>query len=69
MKIIYSKDEVIEIMKTAVSELIDVEITDIDFAHFSDEFLHILCIKKEKTLNPRRWVKEPSYQTPVVPGE
>jgi hypothetical protein len=69
MKITYTRDEVIEIMKAAISELIDVEITDVEFAHYGNEFLHIECTKKEKTTNPRRWVKDPSYQTPFVPGE
>jgi hypothetical protein len=64
MKITYTREEVIEIMKTAVSELIDVEITDVEFAHYGNDFLHIECTKKEK-----KWVTEPSYQTSFVPGE
>ena len=64
MKILYSREEVIEIMKTSVSELIDVEITDIEFSHYGAEFLHIICTKQEK-----KFATEPSYQTPFVPGE
>lgn len=64
MKIIYSRDEVIAIMKTTVSELVDVDITDIEFSHYGNEFLHITCTKQEKV-----FAVEPSYQTPFVPGE
>jgi hypothetical protein len=64
MKITYTRDEVIEIMKTAVSELIDVDITDIEFAHYGNEFVHITCTKQEK-----KFTADPSYQTPFVPGE
>lgn len=64
MKITYTRDEVIEIMKTAVSELIDVDITDIEFAHYGTDFLHITCTKSEK-----KFATEPSYQTPSVPSE
>jgi hypothetical protein len=60
MKITYTRDEVIEIMKTAVSELIDVDITDIEFAHYGTDFLHITCTKQEKV-----YAIEPSYQTPL----
>jgi hypothetical protein len=63
MKITYTRDEVIEIMKIAVSELIDVDITDIEFAHYGEEFLHITCTKQEK-----KYTAEPSYQTDLKPA-
>lgn len=69
MKITYTRDEVIEIMKIAVAELIDVDITDIEFSNYGVEFLHITCTKVEKVTAPRRWIKDPSYQTPFVPSE
>ena len=64
MKIVYTREEVIEIMKRTVSELIDVDITDIEFSHYGNDFLHIECTKQEK-----KFEVEPSYQTPFVPGE
>jgi len=64
MKIIYSREEVIAIMKTAVSELVDVDIIDIEFNNYGNEFLHITCTKQEK-----KFATEPSYQTPFVPSE
>ena len=64
MKIVYTREEVIEIMKTTVSELIDVDITDIEFSHYGNDFLHIECTKSEK-----KYTAEPSYQTPFVPSE
>lgn len=64
MKITYTREEVIEIMKTAVSELIDVDITDVEFAHYGSDFLHITCTKQQK-----KFEVEPSYQTPCVPSE
>jgi hypothetical protein len=60
MKITYTRDEVIEIMKLAVAELIDVDITDIEFSHYGNDFLHIECTKQDK-----KFKVEPSYQTPL----
>ena len=64
MKIVYTREEVIEIMKTTVSELIDVDIEEIEFSNYGKEFLHITCTKQAK-----KFEAEPSYQTPFVPGE
>lgn len=60
MKIVYSREEVIEIMRQTVSELIDVDIEDIEFSNYGVEFLHITCTKQAKKLQT-----EPSYQTPL----
>lgn len=52
MKIVYSREEVIEIMKTTVSELIDVDIEEIEFSNYGVEFLHITCTKVKKVTVP-----------------
>lgn len=64
MKIVYTREEVIEIMKRTVSELIDVQITDIEFSHYGNDFLHIECTKKEKTESPQLWMERAKQQIP-----
>ena len=66
MKISYTKEEVMQIMKSHVADLIDVEVTDITLSAYSEDFMNVVCTKVEKTKNPRRWIKDESYRDSQV---
>ena len=68
MKITYTKAEALEIMRNHISDLLDVEISEIEVSNYSTDYLEVTCTQVEKVTNPRRWIKDPSYQdsTPEV---
>jgi hypothetical protein len=69
MKISFTKDEVIKIMRNHVSDLIDVEVTDLEQSNYGEDFIVVCCTKVEKTKNPRRWIKDESYRDPTPAPE
>lgn len=68
MKITYTKAETLALMKSHIADLLDVEISEIAVSNYSTDFLEVTCTQVEKVTNPRRWIKDPSYQdtTPEV---
>jgi hypothetical protein len=62
MKITYTKSEALELMKRHIADWLEVDVTDITFSAYSEDFLSVSCKKVEKVTNPRRWIKDPSYQ-------
>lgn len=60
MKITYTKDEIIVVMKDYIATLIDVEIQDVDISNYGNDFITVTCTKKQKV-----YETEPSYQTPL----
>jgi hypothetical protein len=65
MKLIYTKQEALEIIKNHIADLLDVEVTDVTVSQYSEDFLAVTCTKVEKTKNPRRWIKDESYRDPA----
>ena len=65
MKLIYTKQEAIEIMRNHIADLLDVEVTDVTMSQYSEDFLAVTCNKIEKPKNPRRWIKDESYRDPA----
>ena len=65
MKITYTKAEALEIMRNHISDLLDVEISEIEVSNYSTDYLEVTCTQVEKVTNPRRWIKDPSYQDPT----
>ena len=65
MKITYTKAEALEIMRNHISDLLDVEVTEITVSNYSEDYLNVTCAKVEKVTAPRRWIKDPSYQDPT----
>ena len=65
MKITYTKTEALEIMRNHISDLLDVDVTEITVSAYSDDFMSVTCTKVEKVTAPRRWIKDPSYQDPT----
>lgn len=62
MKITYTKAEALAIMKKHISDLLDVEISEIAVSNYSTDYLEVTCTQVEPITNPRRWVKNESYQ-------
>jgi len=62
MKITYTKAEALEIMRNHIADLLDVQVTEITVSNYSEDYLNVTCSKVEKVTNPRRWIKDPSYQ-------
>ena len=69
MKITYTKAEALEIMRNHISDLLDVEVTEITVSNYSEDYLNVTCTKVEKVTAPRRWIKDPSYQDPAPETE
>ena len=69
MKITYTKAEALEIMRNHISDLLDVEISEIEVSNYSTDYLEVTCTQVEKVTNPRRWIKDPSYQDPTPTPE
>ena len=69
MKITYTKAEALEIMRNHISDLLDVEVTEITLSAYSEDFMSVTCKKVEKVTAPRRWIKDPSYQDPAPETE
>jgi hypothetical protein len=65
MKLIYTKAEAMEIMKNHITDLLDVEVTDVTVSHYDLDFLEITCTKIDKVKRARRWIKDESYRTEV----
>ena len=69
MKITYTKAEALEIMRNHISDLLDVEISEIEVSNYSIDYLEVTCTQVKKVTNPRRWIKDPSYQDPTPETE
>jgi hypothetical protein len=67
MKLIYTKAEALEIMRNHISDLLDVEVTDVTMSQYSEDFLAVTCNKIDKPKRASRWIKDESYQTPAAP--
>ena len=65
MKITYTKSEALDLMKRHIADWLEVDVTDITLSAYSDDFMSVTCKKVEKVTNPRRWIKDPSYQDPA----
>lgn len=59
MKITYTKAEALALMQKHISDLLDVEVTEIELSAYSDDFLRVTCTQV-KTI-----VADESYQDPA----
>ena len=59
MKITYTKNEVLALMKKHIADLLDVDVTEITLSAYSDDFLSVTCTHV-KTI-----VADESYQDPA----
>jgi ribosomal protein S24E len=60
MKIIYSKDETLDMVKKHIADMLDVEITEISVSQYSTDFLQITCTQVGK-----QYAVDESYQDPA----
>ena len=65
MKLIYTKAEALEIMRNHISDLLDVEVTDVTMSQYSEDFLAVTCNKIDKPKRASRWIKDESYRDPA----
>ena len=65
MKLIYTKQEVLEIMRNHIADLLDVKITDLNMSYYIEDFLEITCTKIDKPKRASRWIKDESYRDPA----
>ena len=59
MKITYTKNEALALMKKHIADLLDVDVTEITLSAYSDDFLSVTCTHV-KTI-----VADESYQDPA----
>jgi hypothetical protein len=69
MKLIYTKEEVMQIMKSHVADLIDVEVTFLAQNNYGEDFITICCTKIDKPKRASRWIKDESYRDPRPSSE
>jgi hypothetical protein len=69
VKITYTKAEALEIMRNHISDLLDVRVGEITVSSYAEDYMTVICTKVEKVTNPRRWIKDPSYQDPAPETE
>ena len=65
MKLIYTKAEALEIMRNHISDLLDVEVTDVTMSQYSEDYLSVTCNKIDKPKRASRWIKDESYRDPA----
>ena len=65
MKLIYTKAEALEIMRNHISDLLDVEVTDVTMSQYSEDYLSVTCTKIDKPKRASRWIKDESYRDPA----
>jgi len=60
MKITYTKAETLALMKKHISDLLDVEISEIAVSNYSTDFLEVTCTQASK-----QYAVDESYQDPA----
>ena len=60
MKITYTKAEALEIMRNHISDLLDVEISEIEVSNYSTDFLEVTCTQASK-----QYAVDERYQDPT----
>ena len=65
MKLIYTKAEALEIMRNHISDLLNVEVTDVTMSQYSEDYLSVTCTKIDKPKRASRWIKDESYRDPA----
>lgn len=65
MKITYTKQEALEIMRNHIADILNVQVSEITVSSYAEDYMTVICTKVEKVTAPRRWIKDPSYQDPT----
>ena len=65
MKLIYTKQEALEIMRNHIADLLDVEVTELSMRQYSEDYLVVSCTKIDKPKRASRWIKDESYRDPA----
>jgi hypothetical protein len=52
-------------MRNHISDLLDVEVTDVTMSQYSEDYLSVTCTKIDKPKRASRWIKDESYRDPA----